>query len=304
MFKIFSFKNFDDHFHISIFGIHFCLKHKSDFEYKEAVEYGVTKDKRDPRLIVSLTSYPARINTVYKTINTLLNQTIKADEVILWLSDEQFPNLEEDLPQNLLRLKSLGLTIKWCKDFKSYKKLLPALVEYPEDIIVTADDDVYYQSDTLERLYEAYKKDSKNVYVRRSVRLELQNNKLSRVSARKYGYNCLKNASYFNQLMGGSGCLYPPHSLFKDCVNYDIVSQTVPTHDDVYFWTMAVLNNTKIQVIGGFDVDLHFVEDTQNVGLINVNKKESVGVSLEEAYGIMLQKYPQILTILKGELNG
>lgn len=304
MFKIFSFKNFDDHYHISIFGIHFCLKHKSDFEYKEAVEYGVTKDKREPRLIVSLTSYPARINTVYKTINTLLNQTIKADEVILWLSDEQFPNLEEDLPQNLLRLKSLGLTIKWCKDFKSYKKLLPALVEYPEDIIVTADDDVYYQSDTLKRLYEAYKKDSKNVYVRRSVRLELQNNKLSRVSARKYGYNCLKNASYFNQLMGGSGCLYPPHSLFKDCVNYDIVSQTVPTHDDVYFWTMAVLNNTKIQVIGGFDVDLHFVEDTQNVGLINVNKKESVGVSLEEAYGIMLQKYPQILTILKGELNG
>ena len=104
--------------------------------------------------------------------------------------------------------------------------------------------------------------------------------------------------------MGGSGCLYPPHSLFKDCVNYDIVSQTIPTHDDVYFWAMAVLNNTKIQVIGGFDVDLHFVEDTQNVGLINVNKKESVGVSLEEAYGIMLQKYPQILTILKGELNG
>ena len=53
----------------------------------------------------------------------LLQQTLKPDEVILWLSEEQFPN--KQLPENLTRLQEFGLSIKWCKDdIKSFKKLI------------------------------------------------------------------------------------------------------------------------------------------------------------------------------------
>lgn len=38
--------------------------------------------------IISLTSYPPRINLVYKTITSLLNQTLKLNNVILWLVQE------------------------------------------------------------------------------------------------------------------------------------------------------------------------------------------------------------------------
>ena len=149
-------------------------------------------------------------------------------------------------------------------------------------------------------------KNPKNVYTHRGVSFYVENDTIKYYSRNQEYFDWKKCAekTVYNKLTGCGGVLYPPHSLHADILNEEKIKQVLPTQDDVWFWAMAVLNNTKIQVIGGFDVDLHFVEDTQNVGLINVNKKESVGVSLEEAYGIMLQKYPQILTILKGELNG
>lgn len=61
------------------------------------------------KIIVSLTSYPARISTVHLTIDTLLSQTRKADKIILWLAPEQFPNKEDDLPAQLLAQTEGGI---------------------------------------------------------------------------------------------------------------------------------------------------------------------------------------------------
>lgn len=300
MSKLFYFKDLDSHYVIHIFGINLCLKHKCKFKYKEADAFGINNTiQRKPKLIVSLTSYPARIATAHITINTLLKQSLKPDKVILWLAKEQFPNAERDLPKELLRLKDLGLEIEWCDiNIKSYKKLVPALIKYPNDIIVTADDDVYYQSNMLESLYNAYLNNPNNIYVKRSVKLHLNNGYPEGISSRKYMYKHLTEPSYFNQLMGGSGCLYPPHSLYKDCTNFDIISSTIPTHDDAYFWSMAILNRTKIQVIGGFDENLYFIDGTQDVGLMHMNKIGQKGIQLEDAYKVMIKKYPDILSIL------
>lgn len=35
--------------------------------------------------------------------------------IILQLSEDEFPNKENDLPENLLKLKEFGLTINWNK---------------------------------------------------------------------------------------------------------------------------------------------------------------------------------------------
>ena len=300
--KLFFFKDLDSHYVIYFFGIRLCLKHKCRFQYKEATSCGVTNKKRTPQVIVSLTSYPARIKTIHYTINTLLQQDFKPDKVVLWLTESQFPNREKDLPTELVRLLDLGLTIEWCQDdLKSYKKLIPALKKYPNDIIITTDDDVYYNPNMLGSLFDAYQKDPTNIYVKRSVKLQLNDDKLENISSRKYLYKHLKYPSYLNQIMGGSGCLYPPNSLHKDITNIENFQKLLPSHDDVYFWSMAVLNKTKIQVIGGFDEDLNFVENTQNVGLINVNTQNGEGHTLAEAYEIMIKNYPEILKILKEE---
>ena len=108
--------------------------------------WGINNEKRNKRIVVSLTSFPERMEDIHFGLYSLLNQSLKPDLVVLWLAKSQFPNFEKDLPQTVLSLKENGLTIKWCEDLHSYKKLLPSLESYPNDIIVTADDDIYYHN--------------------------------------------------------------------------------------------------------------------------------------------------------------
>ena len=54
-------------------------------------------------VIISLTTYPGRINTVWLAIETLLRQSVKPDAIILWLSTDQFKSLS-DIPHSLLVL--------------------------------------------------------------------------------------------------------------------------------------------------------------------------------------------------------
>ena len=48
----------------------------------------------DSRITVSLTSYPERIKYVEKTLQSIFQQTRKADDIILWLAEAQFPAKE------------------------------------------------------------------------------------------------------------------------------------------------------------------------------------------------------------------
>ena len=61
----FSINDIDEHYVIKFFGIKFCKKHGVGVNIKEVDEIGVTSEKRNPQVIVSLTTYPARINSVY-----------------------------------------------------------------------------------------------------------------------------------------------------------------------------------------------------------------------------------------------
>lgn len=117
---------------------------------------GVSHIKRNPKLIVSLTSFPGRINVVEQTIDSILRQSLKPDYVILWLAESQFPTKERSLPRSLVRYKKHGLQIRWCEDIRPYKKLIPTLREFPDDIIVTADDDIIYWENWLEKLYASH----------------------------------------------------------------------------------------------------------------------------------------------------
>lgn len=294
---IFKFRDFDSHYVFKLGKIRLSLKHKSNFNYIEAKTCGVTKTKRNTQLIVSLTSYSKRINYVAKTINTLLRQTVKPDRIILWLPD----NEELSLPEELKRLENLGLEIRYCPNYLSYKKIVPALKEFPNDIIVTADDDLYYAEDWLESLYKAYLDNPKNIYVKRAVRMQIKDNKITDMYSREEAVaKNFKDASFSNQLMGGSGCLFPPGSLHKDVLDFNKFLQILPTHDDIYLWTMAILNGTKIAIVDGYDIEMLQVDETSESGLCKINNDKGWGMSPEEAFRAILKEYPQIKEILAG----
>ena len=208
--------------------------------------WGLNVEERSPRIIVSLTSYPGRIKTVHRVIVSLLNQTMKPDKVVLWLGEDKFPAREDELPKKLLALRKYGLTIAWCKDLRSYTKLIPSLKLYPEDIIVTVDDDNFYSRQLIERLYASYQLDRKSIHC----------NKVRRIATNSEGHplpyvNWTMNVppgtkSHSYLLLGYAGVLYPPHVLDADVICEQKFASLAPSADDLWFWAMAVNAGTMI----------------------------------------------------------
>lgn len=298
-----SFRIVDDHCVIRLFGLKFCKKFKVKINLPQIISSGITSEKRNPKLIVSLTTFPLRINTVYQTITTLLNQTFKPDKVILWLAEEQFT--DKKLPENLTKLQQFGLTIKWCnEDIKSFKKLIPALKEYPDDIIITADDDIFYPQDFVESLYKMYLSAPECIHANRAFVIKKSGNKYL-IKARGYVKDKTYEPHYINEFMTGYGTLFPPHCLHNDIFDKNLYMNLMPTNDDVWFWGMAVRNNYKINVNPkGFKLRLVIDRNVQDCGLWKMNMKNSVsGINGSDAVTILCRKYPDIEERLLTELK-
>ena len=253
---------------------------------------------RETKIIVSLTSFPGRIHIVPETIKTILNQkTFKPDAVELWLAESQFPGKEADLPAALVRLKEYGLQICWCDDIKSYKKLIPALKKHLDSIIVTADDDVYYRRDWLEKLYAGAQKAPGHVYCHRATQFYLSENSFDAVGG---GRNFYAAPAYLNKLVGVGGVLYTPGILHSDVLNEALFMELAPTNDDIWFWFMAVLNDIKVCV-----VDRHQPRPIAVVGAERTEKLTSVNDQGEkrfwQQFHILLKHYPCIEEKLRAE---
>ncbi len=222
---------------------------------------------KNPKTIISLTSFPERIDDLYYNLYSLLNQTMKPDILILWLAEDQFPNKELDLPIEIIKLKKKGLIINWCTDLKSYKKLIFSLKEFPDDIIVTADDDIYYPENWLELLYFSYLKNPKNIHCHRAHKVTLNSD--SSLAPYLQWPKCIsdKTPSHLNFFTTGGGVLFPPKSLHKTVLNEELFQQLCPTADDIWFWGMALLNETNISIIKDNITNIIFVNPELEHGL-------------------------------------
>lgn len=111
-------------------------------------------------LIVSLTSWHKRINNVLPVLKTIIDQTVKPNKIIVSLCTDDFPNMEEDLPQDLLDFikENPVVELYWfLENYKAWKKHLYALeIAGDNDLIVCMDDDHLYPSDWIEKLYVSY----------------------------------------------------------------------------------------------------------------------------------------------------
>lgn len=210
---------------------------------KESTRSGISSEKYfNNEVIVSLTTYGRRIYDIYLTIESLMNQTVKPNKIILWIAEDEFT--EDTLPITLKRLIKRGLTIEFCEDIKSYKKLVPALRKYPEDIIITVDDDALYQYDLVENLLNSYKENPKVIHFFRGHRMKIdKNGKL--LSYNEWDWLVEDNqVNKLNFATGIGGILYPPHCLHKDAVNARLFMSLAPMGDDIWFKAMALLNGT------------------------------------------------------------
>ena len=252
------------------------------------------------KLIVSLTSYPTRINGVYKTIESIINQTLKPDIIVLWLCKDEFKNNE--IPNDLLGLIDNTFKIEWIiESLKSYTKLVPSLEKFPNDIIVTVDDDVCYDKNWLKILFENYVKNPGYIHAHRCHKI-LFDNDGNLKSYNKWAYDIKYDKtkpSYLNFITGVGGCLYPPNSLHSDILNCKLFRKLCPTGDDIWFWAMALLNKTKINLV---ENNLGHPEWNKNVSqekaLSKVNR-----VIYDQQIKNVIDYYPNLRKIIKIEFK-
>lgn len=261
-------------------------------------EWGLYETSRSPRVIVSLTSYPKRIKTIHRVVEQLLCQDFKPDKVVLWLGEDKFPNKEKDLPRALLRLCDFGLTIGWTRDIRSYTKLIPALKEYPEDIIVTFDDDTLYRPDTLSRLYASYLKDPSAVHCHMCNQIDVDG------EGKVAPYNSWKQVrqsgvkSYRHLLLGYGSVLYPPHIADEEIFNESAFKSLSPFADDLWFWAMVVKAGNKVLKVDdkGCPFSCEYCAD-QSDALANVNVDGAA--RNDEQLLAILSAYPEVWEKIK-----
>ncbi|MDR1305148.1 MAG: hypothetical protein LBK76_08005 [Verrucomicrobiales bacterium] len=239
-------------------GLRYLDRARADKKINRLRKSGVLARHRQRRLIVSLTSFPTRMYDAHYCLYSLLTQQCRPDRVILWLAPAEFPNGESDVPPTVTRLKKFGLEIRWCEDLKSYNKLLPALAAFPDDIIVTADDDIFYPPDWLAKLYAAHRQRPGLIHCHRAH--FLFNGSAEFLPYRQWR-KCVSGSapSVFNFLTGCGGVLFPPGALHPDVTRRELFQKLCPTADDVWFWGMAVLRGVKINVVNGHTARLVYV---------------------------------------------
>jgi hypothetical protein len=246
-----------------------------------------------PQFIVTLTSYGERIvKTAPYSIYTLFRQSLMPDRIILWLAEGTA------VPAVLEGLKNNGLEILFYRDIKSYKKLIPALRLFPNDVLITADDDVYYPRRWFKELKEAYLHDPAAIYCHRAHEITVDGDK----KIQPYGeWNLCINRSRNGRRIfptGEGGILYPPHSLHPRCMDEAVFQKIAPRGDDIWFWAMAKLQGTK-----------HAVLENSSVGrLAAVDPKEALrGLWVENVHdggndrqlNAVIEAFPEILELVK-----
>lgn len=262
----------------------------------------MTSENKLP-VIVSLTSIQSRLDRVSVTIGSLLNQSLKADRVVLWLSED--PHLSDDgireIPDSLNQLTQKGLEIKWTKNIGPYRKLIPTakLMNHKNCLIATADDNVEYPKDWLKGLVEEYHKHEGCVicyqgrimdksHVGRKKRIRLKPfSKWTRTYEAEDSRLLEPNLNIFPD--GKSGVLYPSDCLHEEIFNKSIYLKMAPENEDIWFKTITMITNTRVKCIQN-NYSLPETEDlveSRYFGLVQTDPNDQVISQLFERYQLM-----------------
>ncbi|WP_405381313.1 glycosyltransferase family A protein [Maribacter sp. LLG6340-A2] len=202
------------------------------------------QNKESLPVIISLTSIPSRLGTLHLTIRSLLNQTTRPKKIVLWLHQ----SLKDKIPQQLASIKSNIFEIKYSKLNCSHRKLIHSLKKFPNDIIITCDDDMMYRDNWLQLLYQEHKLHPKCIIANQTRYISYNDNgHLQPYKNWTHPKNKPINQSAIIPI-GAEGVLYPPNSLHKEATNSKLFLELAPKADDLWFKAMAIIKGTQAKL--------------------------------------------------------
>lgn len=243
-------------------------------------------------IIISLTTFPPRVSQLCLVLKSILWQTFQPERIVLWLSEEDFPDKLDSLPDTLKTLVSNGVEIRFVpENLRSHKKYWYAFKEFADKTVITIDDDLIYPRDTIERLVRMSWMYPHTVCANVIRKVQLEGNSFAAYKKWKKEVVISMNSSLENMAVGCGGILYPP-SWFDDVLfDVDIIKERCPSADDL--WLKANELKRYVKVTGGGVFFPHPVTLPQtqkyslqrkNNGKVNLNDRQ--WASLNEYFGL------------------
>lgn len=233
------------------------------------------------RLIISMTSFPPRINGVSKVWYSIFRQNVDRSlyKAVLVLAEPEFPKKEESLPEDLrIVVEAFNIEIIWTQyNIKSHKKLIPTLLKYPNDDILVIDDDVIREEGWLACFIEDHKKHPNDI-IAGTILYHLKNDEFIRypnflVGCTDFG-EIIKNGRPAN---GAGGTLYPKNTFTdKRFFDEELFMNLSPTSDESWQFYFNYRENKTIRLLSKFFSTRNYIPGSQNqpTALYKINKKQ------------------------------
>ena len=190
-------------------------------EYTAETYPSFGKKYKGEKAIISMTSWKMRILTCSKTIYSLLKQC-PGFHIVLVLSEEEFPKMMDELPDNLkLFVDNELIEVLWVyRNYRSFKKVLFTMDKYRDVPVISADDDCIYTCNYAQELYDTWVKNSNCV-----------------ITYKRFYFN----NHYFQH---GPATCYPPYII--DFSKINIMDFVKDGGDDVLIGYILERKNVKI----------------------------------------------------------
>jgi len=189
-------------------------------------------------VVVSLTTYGPRIDTVFLTIESISKGTLKPRRIILWLDDDV---LLSDPPIELRRLIARGLEIRRAAVLGPHKKYFPALdlaITQNVERLITVDDDVMYPRWWLRRLMRAADESPGAIVAYRARRVSMAADRFAAWDAWPLCECSEPSLLHFG--IGEAGVAYPQRVLLALRKRGPEFLVTAPRADDIWLHSTAV----------------------------------------------------------------
>lgn len=219
------------------------------------------------KTIVTMTSWKGRIQSVGEAIFRFIKtQTVKPDEFYLWLSTDEFPTKENELPKELLLVcRGLNIQLKWCKYNEYAFKRWHVFPEHIGDLVISIDDDMDYFSTLVEDCINECKANPTPHVIHYSAcggLIEIHDG-ISYYITQQYHGPDARNY-FFGQ------CAFTPGSFPLECITDDstkLKRAICPKTDEGWIHPFLIKNNTPISFLSPKPRREH--EEMQNAALRN-----------------------------------
>lgn len=238
----------------------------------ESRETGVGNSKPH-EITVSLTSFRKRIDNVHLTIESIFQQALKPDRIILWLARDMDEN---SLPEVLKRQTSRGLEIRFMeRDLGPYGKFFHTLKQHPDSLIITVDDDILYPHDMVDMLYRSWLKEPTVIPCHRAHTISFdRNGNILPYKQWKKG-SASTTPSLLTLPTGVGGVLYFPGCFDDQILNEELFMSLCPKADDIWLKAMSLKKGIlckRVEDYRNYSTRFLVVEDSQVTALKRANK--------------------------------